>query len=159
MVRCRNLNNIYYVGMYLFCLPKHIATVTAITVQFYVYQQQHPKTPNSCYLKSVNTKRQRNTRGSADRGELDLNSDVNLPASGKLRKYTSVSSQCERLSYPWMWRFMYFMTENTRKILILNLWEKQWYMTFNIKHIKNKTIIVVKYTTVKYDHFFVHSRK
>ena len=34
-------------------------------------------------------------QGSADRGELDLNSEVNRPASGKLRQSTTVSRQCE----------------------------------------------------------------
>ena len=36
-------------------------------------------------------------QGSSDRGELDLNPDVNQPASDQLRKSTTVSSQCERL--------------------------------------------------------------
>ena len=37
-------------------------------------------------------------QGLENRGELDLNSDVNLPASEKLRQSTTVSSQCEQLS-------------------------------------------------------------
>ena len=36
--------------------------------------------------------------GSADHIEQDLNTVVNQPASGKLRQYTTVSSQCERFS-------------------------------------------------------------
>ena len=36
-------------------------------------------------------------KGSADRGEIDLNSDVNRPASGKLWQYTTVSSQYEKI--------------------------------------------------------------
>ena len=37
-------------------------------------------------------------QGSADHGELDLKLDVNRPASGKLLKSTTVSSQCEIFS-------------------------------------------------------------
>ena len=37
-------------------------------------------------------------QGSADRGELDIKSYVNWPASGKLRQSTTVSSQCEQFS-------------------------------------------------------------
>ena len=37
---------------------------------------------------------------SEDRGDLDLDSDINRPALGKLRQSTTVPSQCERLSYP-----------------------------------------------------------
>ena len=33
--------------------------------------------------------------GVADRGEVDLNSEVNLLASGNLWQYTNVRSQCE----------------------------------------------------------------
>ena len=33
-------------------------------------------------------------QGSDNRGEIDIESDVNLPASGKLRQSTTVSSQC-----------------------------------------------------------------
>ena len=36
-------------------------------------------------------------QGSADCGKLDLKSEVNHPASGKLRKSTTVSSQCEKI--------------------------------------------------------------
>ena len=32
---------------------------------------------------------------SANHGELDNNSDINLPASGKLRQSTTVYSQCD----------------------------------------------------------------
>ena len=35
-------------------------------------------------------------RGLANCGELDLNSDVNLSATGKLWQSTTVSSQCEQ---------------------------------------------------------------
>ena len=37
-------------------------------------------------------------QGSDDRGELDLKSDLNRPASGKLQQSTTVSSQFERFS-------------------------------------------------------------
>ena len=37
-------------------------------------------------------------QGSEDRGELDIKSDVNRPASGKLRKSTTVSSQWDLFS-------------------------------------------------------------
>ena len=46
--------------------------------------------------------------GSADRGEVDLDSDVNRPASGNLRQYTTVPSKCEQLPWTWTWRIMYF---------------------------------------------------
>ena len=39
-------------------------------------------------------------QGSDNRGKLDIKSDVDRPASVKLRQYTTVSSQCERLYYP-----------------------------------------------------------
>ena len=35
--------------------------------------------------------------GSADCGEVDLDSDINHLASGKLRKSTTVTSQCDIL--------------------------------------------------------------
>ena len=47
-------------------------------------------------------------QGSDDHGELDFNSDVNWPDSGKLWQSTTVSSQCERLPKPWTWRSLYF---------------------------------------------------
>ena len=37
-------------------------------------------------------------QGSTKCGDLDLNSDVNRPVSVKLRKSTTVSSQCEKFS-------------------------------------------------------------
>ena len=40
----------------------------------------------------------RKKQESDDRDKIDIKSDVNRPASGKLRKYTTVSSQCEILS-------------------------------------------------------------
>ena len=40
--------------------------------------------------------------------ELDITAVVNLPASGKLHQSTTVSSQCERLSYPCTWSTMDF---------------------------------------------------
>ena len=46
--------------------------------------------------------------GSSDIGELYLDSDVNHLASGKLRQFTTVPNQCERLPYPWTWSILYF---------------------------------------------------
>ena len=39
--------------------------------------------------------------GSAERGEVDIDSDVNCTASGNIRKSTTVPIQCEQL--PWTW--------------------------------------------------------
>ena len=36
-------------------------------------------------------------RGSDNRGEVDLDSDVNSLASGNIRQYNTVPGQCERL--------------------------------------------------------------
>ena len=45
---------------------------------------------------------------SDDHGELGPKSDINWPSSGKLQQSTTLSSQCERLIYPWTWRLLYF---------------------------------------------------
>ena len=37
--------------------------------------------------------------GSVDRGEVDIDSDVNCLASGNLWQYTTVPSHCEQLTY------------------------------------------------------------
>ena len=37
-------------------------------------------------------------QGSANRGEIDLNTDVNQPDSGKIWQSTTVTSQCARLT-------------------------------------------------------------
>ena len=47
-------------------------------------------------------------QGSANNGELYIKSGVDWMASGKIRQPTSVSSQCEILSYTWTWRPLYF---------------------------------------------------
>ena len=47
-------------------------------------------------------------RGSVNSGEVDLDSDVYRMASGNLRKYTTVPSQCDRLPWTWTWRLLYF---------------------------------------------------
>ena len=39
---------------------------------------------------------------------VDINTVVNRLATGKLRQSTIVTSQCEQLSYPWMWSNLYF---------------------------------------------------
>ena len=73
---CRNQQKVCFVGIYL-------------TATLEVSQLPLPissKKPNG-----------REISGSSDRGELDFNSDVNQPDSGKLQKYTTVSSQCEQL--------------------------------------------------------------
>ena len=46
--------------------------------------------------------------GSADCGEVYLDSNVNLLAAGKLRQSTTVPSQCEWLTQPWTWHILYF---------------------------------------------------
>ena len=46
--------------------------------------------------------------GSAERGEVDIDSDVNCTASGNIRKSTTVPIQCEQLPWTWTWRLMYF---------------------------------------------------
>ena len=43
--------------------------------------------------------------GSADHGEVDLDSDVNRLASGNILQYTTVPSQCEW--FPWTWTCWY----------------------------------------------------
>ena len=48
--------------------------------------------------KCIEYRKMEQYQGSADHGEIDLNSDVNRPASGKLQKFTTVFIQCERLS-------------------------------------------------------------
>ena len=47
-------------------------------------------------------------QGSANCCEVDLDSDLNRLASGNLRQYTTVSSQCEQLLWTWTWIIMYF---------------------------------------------------
>ena len=46
--------------------------------------------------------------GSADSGEVDIDSDVNFLASGNLRQSTTAPSHCERLPWNWTWCLMYF---------------------------------------------------
>ena len=105
---CRNWNNVYFVGIYLFSIPKHTLLVTAITLQFCVYQQHHLQTPNYHYPNTANTERQSNIGGQLILAKLDIYYDVNWPSSGKLRQYTTVPSHCEKLTYPWTWNFLYF---------------------------------------------------
>ena len=47
-------------------------------------------------------------QGSAHRGEVDLDSDVNRLASDKLRQSTTVTSQCGWSPYPWTCCILYF---------------------------------------------------
>ena len=62
---------------------------------------------NSHYIISENwTAKQ--YQGSNDLGKLDLKSDVNQPASGKLRQSTPISSPYEQLYQPWTWYRLYF---------------------------------------------------
>ena len=63
MFWCRNRNHVYYVGIYLFCMPKHTALVTVIAVQLCVHKQKKSNTPNSRYLNAANIKRQINISG------------------------------------------------------------------------------------------------
>ena len=44
---------------------------------------------------------------SADHADLDLDSDVNRPDSGKQQQLTTVPSQCGQFPYPWKWSFLY----------------------------------------------------
>ena len=46
--------------------------------------------------------------GSDDCGEVDIDSDVNLPASGNIMQCATVPSKCERLPWNWTWRPLYF---------------------------------------------------
>ena len=62
------------------------------SINFDFDQQQKVQTPNSHYPNTAG--------GGSDRGEVDIDSDENLLASGKLRQSTTVPSQCERLPYP-----------------------------------------------------------
>ena len=61
--------------------------------------------PQHIKIKHQNTKQY---QGSYYRGELDLNSDVNQPDSGKLCQSTTIYSQCEKFSWLWTRSFMYF---------------------------------------------------
>ena len=57
------------------------------------------------------TSKQWNTEnywGSEDRGEVDIDSDVNHLASGNLRKSTTVPSQSEKFPWTWTCCFMFF---------------------------------------------------
>ena len=47
-------------------------------------------------------------QGAANRGKVDLDSNVNRLASGNLRQYTNVPSQWEILPWTWMWHLLYF---------------------------------------------------
>ena len=42
------------------------------------------------------------------RFEGDLDSDLNRLASGNLRQYATVPSQCDQLPWTWTWRLLYF---------------------------------------------------
>ena len=84
--------------MYLFCIPKthstgyrnYSAVVCTSTSTF-----KYTKLPLPKISEHGKTEKY---QGSLDCGKLDLNSDVNWPDSGKLQKYTTISSQCEKLS-------------------------------------------------------------
>ena len=64
----------------------------------------------SQYLLPISRKHQtaEQCQESANCGELYIKPDVNWLDSGKLEHSTTVSSQCERLSYIWTWRLLYF---------------------------------------------------
>ena len=49
-----------------------------------------------------------NYRGSADRDEVNIDSDVNCLASGHIRQYTTVPSKCEQFPWTLMWCILYF---------------------------------------------------
>ena len=85
--------NLFFCGIYeqnVFAAVKEIhklrfqSTITSAATKITVTQTELP-------LKD------KEVLGSAYRGEVDLDSDVNHLASGNLRKYTTVTSQCERL--------------------------------------------------------------
>ena len=67
---------------------------SSVSINNNIHRLQIPVTPIYRTLKDGEI------LGSADCFEIDLNSDVNQPASGKLRKSTTVSSQCDILPYP-----------------------------------------------------------
>ena len=46
--------------------------------------------------------------GSADHNERDLGSDINCLDSVNFKKYTTVPSQCEKLTWTWTWNLLYF---------------------------------------------------
>ena len=46
--------------------------------------------------------------GSEDRGEVDIDSDVNHLASSNIRQYNNVPSQCDIFTWTWTWRLLYF---------------------------------------------------
>ena len=97
MFWCRIRNNVYFVGIYLFSLPKtqiagyskHIAVVCISTVPFEDTKIQSPQ--HSEHRKTDQY------QGLANCGEIDLDSDVNRPTLIKLRKSNTVPSQYERL--------------------------------------------------------------
>ena len=62
----------------------------------------------SLYPKPSDQWKTEHYRGSDDSGEVDIDSDINFLASGNLWQHTTVTSQCERLTWTWTWRVMYF---------------------------------------------------
>ena len=53
--RCRICKYIYFVGIYMFSLPKNTEMVTEITFKLYLYQQNHSKKLNYHYPNTKNT--------------------------------------------------------------------------------------------------------
>ena len=92
--RCRNWNNAYFVGVYLFSLPvthgagygNHGAVVSISTAAF-----EDTKFPLPQHIEHENMEQY---PGSDNRGEINLNWDINQPDPGKLRQFITVSSQC-----------------------------------------------------------------
>ena len=86
MFQCRNQNNVYFVGMYLFLLPKtHSAGYRNCSVVVCIPTATFKGTKLTLPKRSEHQTAEQ-FQGSANRGEPDLNSDVNRPYSGKLRQ-------------------------------------------------------------------------
>ena len=78
----------------------HISVVFISTAPFDKTQLPIPPHSDNCKTEQY--------RKSADRGEVNLESDVNIMALGNLRQSTTLPSQCEQLPLNWMWHILYF---------------------------------------------------
>ena len=103
----KNLMNIESVVSWIYSVTFFLQQ-SNISINFDSGQQHNSQNTKFMLPRHSNHWNTEKYRGSADRGEVDLESDVNCLASGNIGKYTTVPSQCEWVPLTWTWRILYF---------------------------------------------------
>ena len=114
--------NIFYIKLLcLYVFLGNIESVVSWIVSVTIFSKQSKKSINFYYDQQnilQNTEfilpqpsdhwKTEHYRGSANHGQVDLDSDINRLTSDNLRQFTNVPSQCERLTLTWTWYLLYF---------------------------------------------------